>query len=406
MNILEVTNLCKQYPAVGKAAINNISFALKKGGRLGIIGKNGSGKSTLLKILSGFVKPTDGKIVINGSINSILDIGEHFVNDLTGEENARLFLSLKGVDNSQINNFIKNIKDFSELDNFFEHPIKTYSNGMKLRLGIACSIEVQSDLLIIDEVFSAGDAQFKLKVNEYLKKKMNAEMSIVFVSHNPEEILENCTECLWLENGNIKEKGDAKEIVESYYLSLAKEKSERDYLLAFSQKNDANFFFKPKENELLAVTQFYIKGENLNEPVTFDKPIVFTVEFTKKSSEVTLHSQIVIFDYQMKPIMLLNQQPGSPYDNRIKEFKSSKGKYVYSVVLPAYMLTFGNYYAELKFGKNLSSENMHNQEAMKLEKIHFKIEKGSARDWSGANEQVFVKPMCHWEITALNQEKA
>jgi lipopolysaccharide transport system ATP-binding protein len=406
MNILEAQNLYKKYPSVGKTAIDNLSFSIKRGSRLGIIGKNGSGKSTLLKILSGVIKPSNGRVIINGKINSILDIGDHFVNDLTGKDNAKLFLKLKGIENKLIDRHLDNIKDFSELDYYFNLPIKTYSNGMKLRLGIACSIEVPSDILIIDEVFSAGDAHFKLKVNDFLQQKINSEISIVFVSHNPEEILENCTECIWLENGKIRELGQTKDVIENYYLTLARQKSEKDYNLASENDLNSNFIFQPKSNDLLSVTNFHIEGLKQNKILTFDKPINFKIEFTKKSTEVTLHSQIIIHDYQMRPIMMITQHPGSESDILVQLQKKFKGKYTYVATLKEYMLTFGNYYAELKFGKNISSEKIHNEEAMKLDKIHFKIEKGKAHDWTGANEQVFVKPMCEWEITALNREEA
>jgi len=414
MKILNVKNVSKTYSyqnkiGISKTALKNITFSIERGQRIGIIGNNGSGKSTLLKIINGIVKPSLGSVEINGNINAILELGDNFINDLTGKENAALFFKLKGVKKELIEGLINKAQEFSDLGDYFYEPIKNYSNGMKLRLGIAVCILVEGDLILIDEVFSAGDATFKLKISKVLQEITRKNLSFLMVSHVPEEILLFCSDCIWMENGEIKKIGNAKEVIEEYYFQIAKEKSEKDYNLSETIILDKNYGvekFRPIENDLVKVTDFTIETLNQDNRITFDKSIVFNIWFFKKTKNITLHAQLIIYDYQMKPILMITQHHKSDSDKRVREFQNYIGFIHYKVTLPAFQLTFGNYYVDFGLGKNINPESIHNENAIQSPfKIHFQLEKGSVRDWTGANEQVFVKPLCDWEITAINRDE-
>lgn len=384
-------------------ALQKVSFNLKKGERLGIIGRNGSGKSTLLKIIAGLVKPDAGTIEIVGRLNSILEIGDNFIEDLSGHENIELFLKLKGLKGRPLEEAIKNARLFSELGDYLYQPLKSYSNGMKLRLGMGASLQVEADLMLIDEVFSAGDAYFKEKVKVEFKNKLLKNTGLILVSHTPEEILEFCNQCMWIENGQIRLIGDAKEVLERYYYELAKEKSERDYFAA--QTINPNSFnnvgdFEIAENDLVRLDNFVIHNVDSSAKITYKDEIAFKVSLFKKVKNMTLFAQIVIYDFQMKPVLMITHQAKTKFEKEVEELKDFTGKCEYLAILPSHMLTFGNYYAELKIGKNTNADQIHNEEAIKLPvNIHFKILKEDSIDLSGANEQVFVKPVCKWKMT-------
>lgn len=199
-------------------ALKNIDFQVKKGEKLGIIGANGAGKSTLLKIISSITSPTKGKIETKGKIASLIDLEAGFEPDLTGEENIYLNGLLLGMSKKQIKQNFKKIIDFSGIKKFIDSPLRTYSSGMMLRLGFSIAIHSNPDILIIDEVITAGDENFRkksyLKIQEFFQQKK----TIIFVSHNLEAVKKLCSKTLWLEKGKMKMLGLSKKVI-SLYLS-------------------------------------------------------------------------------------------------------------------------------------------------------------------------------------------
>jgi ABC-type polysaccharide/polyol phosphate transport system ATPase subunit len=152
--LIDVKNISKKYILDNKEfeALQNISFQLRKGESIGLIGENGSGKSTLLKILSGLIKPSSGEVVINGKINSLIEVGSNFISDLTGRENVKQFLKLNNISKFEIDEKINEIHEFSGLNDFFDQPIKFYSTGMFVRLAISAGFHIDADIFLIDEV--------------------------------------------------------------------------------------------------------------------------------------------------------------------------------------------------------------------------------------------------------------
>lgn len=197
-------------------AVRGISFDVKKGQIMGIIGKNGSGKSTLLRTISGIFSPDEGSITLNGSV-SLMAIGVGFQKDLTGRENIYLSGMLLGFSEEEINEHIKEIIDFSELGKFIDRPVRTYSSGMHSKLAFSITSTLKTDIMLVDEVLSVGDAKFRKKSRKRMKELIReADRTVVIVSHNNETIRRLCDTVLWIHEGKIKMQGTPDEVLPIY----------------------------------------------------------------------------------------------------------------------------------------------------------------------------------------------
>jgi ABC-type polysaccharide/polyol phosphate transport system ATPase subunit len=198
-------------------ALNDVSFDIKEGEAVGIIGRNGAGKSTLLKILSRITKPTSGFVDIYGTLGSILEVGTGFHPDLTGSENIYLNGSILGLEKKEIDRLFDEIVAFTELEKFINTPVKYYSSGMYVRLAFAVSAYLERDILLFDEVLAVGDVAFQQKSLGKMKDLIGSgDRTILFVSHAMASIKKFCNRVIYLENGSIKEDGSADEVIPKY----------------------------------------------------------------------------------------------------------------------------------------------------------------------------------------------
>jgi len=197
-------------------ALKNISFKVQKGERIGIIGPNGAGKSTLLKIISGIMKPTLGKVQVNGSISPLLELGAGFDDEFSGAENIYLNGAILGKTKKFLDEHFDEIVDYSELAEFIDSPVKNYSSGMKAKLGFSIATQVQSDILIIDEVLGVGDQHFKKKSSAKIKELMEKGITTLLVSHSIEQIRKLTDQTIWLENGYMKAFGESNMVCDQY----------------------------------------------------------------------------------------------------------------------------------------------------------------------------------------------
>lgn len=195
--------------------LNDVSFEIKKGESLGVIGHNGAGKSTLLKIVAGIFKPTSGKIETQGKI-VLLNIGTGFDMEANAEENIFLNGAILGFTRKQMKERFKSIIEFSELGEFMQMPLKNYSSGMISRLGFAIAIDVCPDLLLVDEVLSVGDANFQKKCLAKIDELKEKGVSLMFVSHNIAQVRKLCEKTLWIENSKVMAYGDTKQVCDEY----------------------------------------------------------------------------------------------------------------------------------------------------------------------------------------------
>ena len=197
-------------------ALKNISFKVKKGDRLGILGLNGAGKSTLLKVIAGVYKPTSGTVRRVGHIAPLLELGAGFDANYTGRENIFLYGSVLGFSRSFLETKFDEILEFSELGDFIDVPIKNYSSGMKSRLGFSIATVVEPDILILDEVLSVGDARFRRKCERKMQSMFDHGVTVLFVSHNLAQVQRICNKAILLEHGQLIASGDIDEVSKLY----------------------------------------------------------------------------------------------------------------------------------------------------------------------------------------------
>lgn len=194
----------------------DVSFDVKKGEVVGIIGKNGAGKSTLLKIVSGVLKPTKGQVTSNGNIVPMLELGAGFDPELTGRENIYLNGSILGYDEQFLQEKYQEIVDFSELGDFINMPIRNYSSGMMMRLAFSIATVVSPEILIVDEILAVGDEGFQNKSKERMLELMGGGTTVLFVSHSLEQIQEMCNRVVWLDEHKVRMVGEASQVCQAY----------------------------------------------------------------------------------------------------------------------------------------------------------------------------------------------
>jgi ABC-2 type transport system ATP-binding protein len=197
-------------------ALKDINLKIPMGSTVGLIGRNGSGKSTLLKTISRILYPNKGEVRTNGRISTLLELGAGFHPDFTGRENIFLNASVLGFTRKQIRKKIDGIIAFSDIEDFIDEPVRNYSSGMHMRLGFAVAVHVDPDILLIDEVLAVGDIGFQERCLNRLRELQKQGKTVIFVTHSPGQVEEFCNMAVWLENGEIKMIGEAKEVTGAY----------------------------------------------------------------------------------------------------------------------------------------------------------------------------------------------
>lgn len=197
-------------------ALKNINLKIKKGETVGLIGINGSGKSTLLKLMTKIIYPTKGKIITHGKLTSLLELGAGFHQDFTGRENIYFNAAIFGLTKAEIDKRVDEIIEFSELGDFIDNPVRTYSSGMYMRLAFSIAINVDAEILLIDEILAVGDQHFQEKCFNKLKELKESDKTIVIVSHNLDQIKDLCTRAVWIYNGNIQMDDAPSKVIEEY----------------------------------------------------------------------------------------------------------------------------------------------------------------------------------------------
>ena len=207
--------------------LNGLTFDIKKGEFVGIIGRNGSGKSTLLKMLAGIYYLQAGEIVINGNLVPFIELGVGFNFELTGRENVYLNGALLGFSNEEMNEMYDDIWKFAELEQFQDQKLKNYSSGMQVRLAFSIAIRARGDILLLDEVLAVGDAAFQQKCNDYFQSLHNKKQTVILVTHSMENIRKFCDRAILLEQGKIVEDGDPIKVAKSYNKMLGIKEKEK-----------------------------------------------------------------------------------------------------------------------------------------------------------------------------------
>ena len=197
-------------------ALKDISFTVEKGDRVGVLGFNGAGKSTLLKVIAGVLKPTEGSVKVSGVIAPMLELGAGFDLNYSGKENIFLYGATMGYSRKFIEEKYDEIVAFSELGDFINVPVKNYSSGMRARLGFAIATAVEPEILILDEVLSVGDAKFRKKSEAKIRSMFDKGITVLFVSHSVEQVMNICNKAIILDHGKLIAQGEVKEICAQY----------------------------------------------------------------------------------------------------------------------------------------------------------------------------------------------
>jgi ABC-type polysaccharide/polyol phosphate transport system ATPase subunit len=197
-------------------ALNDVSFEVKKGEVVGLVGNNGAGKSTMLKVISGILRPTKGKVTIGGNIVPMLELGSGFDFDLTGRENIFLNGAILGYSEEFLRSKYDEIIEFSELGQFIDIPVRNYSSGMMMRLAFSIATVVNPDILILDEIMAVGDAAFQEKSYARMMEMMSHGTTVLLVSHSIDQIRKLCDRVIWLDHGKVMQIGETQEICDAY----------------------------------------------------------------------------------------------------------------------------------------------------------------------------------------------
>jgi lipopolysaccharide transport system ATP-binding protein len=203
-------------------ALKDISFSIRKGESIGLIGRNGAGKTTLLKLINGLIKPTTGKITINGTLGALIALGTGFNPILTGRENVKIAGAILGLSEEKLNESLDEILEFSEIGDFIDAPVRSYSSGMLVRLGFSVAIQLNPDILLVDEVLAVGDLSFAVKCQKKITEYRNNGGSMILVSHGMHNVRFHCDKAVWLDKGKVKEIGKSSDVCDEYELFIGK----------------------------------------------------------------------------------------------------------------------------------------------------------------------------------------
>ncbi len=213
-----------------KPVLKGITFKIQRGETVALIGQNGSGKSTTLKMMTKILYPNNGKIVVNGKVSSLIELGAGFHPDMTGRENIYINASILGLKKNEIDKRVDDIIRFSELEEFIDNPIRTYSSGMYMRLAFSVAISVDADILLIDEILAVGDQAFQEKCIRKLMSLRESGTTIVMVSHSMRQVQQIADRCIWIEGGKVVEDGNTEIVCQHYEESMTSYRERRDIL--------------------------------------------------------------------------------------------------------------------------------------------------------------------------------
>lgn len=280
-------------------ALHDVSFNIRRGSTVGLIGKNGSGKSTILQIIAGTLTPTSGEVKVNGRIAALLELGSGFNPEFTGRDNVIMQGTIMGLTKKQIQDQMPLIEEFADIGEFIEQPIKTYSSGMLVRLAFACAVHVDPDILIVDEALAVGDMQFQLKCIEKMKSFKDQGKTILFVSHDSYSIRNFCDEVVWMMDGEVHARGDVNTIIEQY----------EDFIKYGLKKEEASqepVNFEVKDDLTIDKVSFVDENGINKRNFKLGEKIYVVVEYTIHRPIEGLVGGVAIFDKQDTYICGLN----------------------------------------------------------------------------------------------------
>jgi len=393
--VIKLNNVSKRYNS--EYVLKDINFDLGSGESLGIIGKNGAGKSTLLKILAGITKPSSGEVQITGLVTSIIDVGTGFHPDLTGRENIYMASSLLGFSKRKVSGLVDDIIEFSELAGHIDQPVKNYSNGMYLRLAFSIYVFLNTDILIIDEVLSVGDASFKKKITSIIHEFRNQGKTLVIVSHNLNDILNFCDRVIYLDKNIKADSTNLREVTNLYIMDNQTKLYSNDLnaVIPENLKSMASVSkFPTIENETFKLInlEFITNNEHRNQFLQSEK-IEIRFTYYKKRWEGTIELGIKFFD-SVGNMLLIDSFAFSEY-YRIQD--SPLGMKSVSVFIPPNFFNQGDFSITLMQSEcKVSKGTWHNIGSFKI------IHDGWIKNEKWAQDPSPLMPHFEWKWNDVN----
>lgn len=371
-------------------ALRNVSFEVKRGETVGIIGRNGAGKSTLLKLLSRITEPTDGRIELDGRVSALLEVGTGFHSELTGRENVYLNGTILGMKRAEITRKFDEIVAFAEIEQFIDTPVKRYSSGMAMRLGFAVAAHLESEILIVDEVLAVGDAAFQKKCLGKMEGVAKEGRTIFFVSHNMPAVTRLCERGILLDDGKLCRDGRSHEVVNAYLHSELGTMSSREWLDPLKAPRG--------EVAMLRAVRVRTKDGQAAEKFDIRKPVGLEMEFDVLKPGYKLMPSIMLWNEE--GVCLLDNPEHDPaWRGRVRPL----GRYRSTAWIP------GNFLAEGTMFLSVALETLDPLVMQFYERqvVAFSVvdtcEGDSARgDFAGKLRGV-VRPLLEW-TTLLNPE--
>ncbi len=256
-------------------ALRDVSFDIEQGETIGFIGPNGSGKSTILKLLARIVYPTQGKLIVRGSVASLIEVGAGFHPELTGRENVFLYGSIMGMKRAEVRKKFDQIVDFAGLERFMDTPVKRYSSGMYVRLGFAVAAHINPKVLLVDEVLAVGDAAFQSKCQQRIEELRRGGMTIAFVSHDMTAVERLCERVVFLQNGEIRSDGEPQQVISDYYNAVVFKSAEQENETMLAAGAEA---ISGREAEILGVKFLDRDGLEIDALAT-GQPLIAQIEY-------------------------------------------------------------------------------------------------------------------------------
>jgi lipopolysaccharide transport system ATP-binding protein len=316
-------------------SLRDINFEIEQGDAVGIIGRNGAGKSTLLKLLSKVTKPTTGRILTNGRIASLLEVGTGFHPEMTGRENVFLNGAILGMTRKEITRKFDEIVDFSGVERYIDTPVKRYSSGMYVRLAFAVAANLESEILIVDEVLAVGDAEFQKKCLGKMGDVSKGEgRTVLFVSHNMTAVKELCSKGILLNQGLLNYQGNVADTIMEYQKNSQKQSS---YLHTGSVDSALG-------NENIRILEFSVKALN-DGFLDIDSGVKVKLRFYNFQENINLDTTFELRTYEESVVFHTGVLLSTKND-------SKKGEYTVEFEIPKNLLNAGNYYFKLIFGKD------------------------------------------------------
>ena len=335
-------------------ALKDVSFEVKQGEVLGIIGRNGAGKSTLLKILSRITEPTAGRVTLRGRVASLLEVGTGFHPELTGRENIYLNGAILGMTRAEIRRKFDEIVAFAEVERFLDTPVKRYSSGMYVRLAFAVAAHLEPEILIVDEVLAVGDAEFQKKCLGKMSEVSRGGRTVLFVSHNMSAVLQLTQRAILLSGGNVAYVGDSQSAVDRYM-----DESGGDNAVEFDVRNARRVYHGTGEARII-----FLRFDRAMPRFEFNEPIDYSIGILARDAVSCVRVSMVIFKKDRSPVGTsfsfdtAGIEPGREHELRVD--------------LPSSGLAPGSYYCNIAIGKGDNLTGHTNYDAI-LETLFFDV---------------------------------